>query len=171
MNSSPACERVGFGGGCHWCTEAVFQALRGVNRVDQGWIASTGPDSAFSEAVIVWFEPSIISLETLIEIHLRTHACTSDHALRGKYRSAAYVVGEHQGRLARAALASLQNAFEEPLVTRVLPLSDFRPSDERFRNYYTKDPSRPFCQAYIDPKLLLLKKTYAALLEPTASRT
>lgn len=171
MISSPSCERVGFGGGCHWCTEAVFQALRGISRVDQGWIASMANDSALSEAVLIWFDPGTISLETLIEIHLRTHASTSDHAMRGKYRSAVYVFNDDQGRLAKATLARSQEEFDEPLVTRVLPFSEFKLSDERFRNYYATDPSRPFCQAYIDPKLVMLRKNYSVLLETAAQRT
>ena len=82
--------KVGFGGGCHWCTEAVFQQIRGVSKVDQGWIASVVPHDTFSEAVIVHFDPRIIKLDQLIEIHLKTHSCTSSHPMRSKYRSAVY---------------------------------------------------------------------------------
>ena len=60
-------ERIGFGGGCHWCTEAVFQSLRGISKVEQGWIRSTPPHEKFSEAVIVTYDPKVMSLETLIE--------------------------------------------------------------------------------------------------------
>ncbi|MBO6639652.1 MAG: peptide-methionine (S)-S-oxide reductase [Roseitalea sp.] len=80
--------RIGFGGGCHWCTEAVFQALRGVTRVEQGFVRSEPPFDAWSEAVIVTFDPASIDLATLTEVHLRTHASTAAHAMRGEYRSA-----------------------------------------------------------------------------------
>ena len=63
-------EKIGFGGNCHWFTEAIIQSFTGVVKVDQGSIASTGEHSAFSEAVIVVFDPSVITLHTLIEIHL-----------------------------------------------------------------------------------------------------
>ncbi len=73
-------DKIGFGGGCHWCTKAVFQSLNGVNNVKQGWIASDGEAFAFSEAVIVEYNAKIIPLEVLIEVHLRTHKSTSEHS-------------------------------------------------------------------------------------------
>jgi len=88
--------KIGFGGGCHWCTEAVFQALNGVQKVEQGFIRSDPPQDSFSEAVIVTFDSKILSLETLIEVHLRTHASTSSHKMRGKYRSAIYIFDNQQ---------------------------------------------------------------------------
>lgn len=75
-------KKIGFGGGCHWCTEAVFQSLKGVKSVQQGWIASKNEHFEFSEAVIVDFDPSSIPLKVLIEIHLHTHKSTSEHSMR-----------------------------------------------------------------------------------------
>ena len=68
--------KVGFGGGCHWCTEGVFQALRGVGQVEQGFLQSEAPADAWAEGVIVTFDPSVIGLTTLSEVHLRTHSAT-----------------------------------------------------------------------------------------------
>src|SRR3954451_12716902 len=82
--------KIGFGGGCHWCTEAVFLSLKGVEQVEQGWIASQPPYDAFSEAVVVTYDPLVITLTDLITIHLHTHASTSNHSMRQKYRSAVY---------------------------------------------------------------------------------
>jgi peptide methionine sulfoxide reductase MsrA len=65
--------KIGLGGGCHWCTEGVFESLLGVTCVNQGWIASNGENSDYSEAVEVYFDPAVISLADLIEIHLHTH--------------------------------------------------------------------------------------------------
>ena len=84
-------QKIALGGGCHWCTEAVFQSLIGVERVEQGYVASTGNNNSFSEAVIVHFNTERISLKTLIEIHLHTHKSTSNHSLRERYRSAVYL--------------------------------------------------------------------------------
>lgn len=144
---------IGFGGGCHWCTEAVFAALRGVDNVSQGFISSETPHDTFSEAVVVEFDPDRIPLAALIEIHLRTHASTSNHKMRGKYRSAIYFTSLSQAEQARDHLAVLQGEFEEQLVTQVLPLVDFQSSDEKFKNYYEKYTDGPFCTRYIDPKL------------------
>jgi peptide-methionine (S)-S-oxide reductase len=153
-------EKIVFGGGCHRCTEAVFQALRGVSDVAQGFVRSTPPDDAWSEAVIVTFDPSLIDGTTLIEIHLRTHANTSPHKFRGNYRSAVYVFDDKQRIRAERDLQEIQAGLEEMLVTQVLSYEGFKPSDARFQNYYATDPERPFCRTYIDPKLQLLRKQF-----------
>jgi peptide-methionine (S)-S-oxide reductase len=156
MPDLPALSVIALGGGCHWCTEAVFQSLRGVGRVEQGWVASEGAQSEFSEAVIVHFDPARIPLEALIHIHLRTHSSTSRHSMRGKYRSAVYAFSEKQAAEARLLLAQLQAEFSAPLVTEVLPFRAFRPSRAEIRDYYYQNPARPFCEAWIAPKLRLL---------------
>jgi peptide-methionine (S)-S-oxide reductase len=120
---------VGLGGGCHWCTEAVFQVLRGVQQVDQGFICSSPPDDTWSEAVRVQFDPELIDLARMIDIYLHTHASTSQHSMRAKYRSAIYVNSPQQERQVKAILGAMQGDFSEPLVTRVLPLVGFKPSE------------------------------------------
>jgi peptide methionine sulfoxide reductase MsrA len=95
--------RVGFGGGCHWCTEAAFAALRGVIRVEQGFIRADAPDDNFSEAVLLTFRPEKISVGSLIEIHLRTHSSTSNHSMRRKYRSAVYALWPDRSMQPQAA--------------------------------------------------------------------
>lgn len=157
-----AIERIGLGGGCHWCTEAVFQSLPGVGQVDQGFIRAPAPDDALSEAVVVHFDPAVIALTDLIEAHLHTHASTSAHSMRHKYRSAVYAFGEDQAAEARAALGVLQAQFDAPLITRVLAFAGFEASDVRFRNYYATDPERPFCRTHIAPKLAALRARRAA---------
>ena len=134
--------------------------LRGVERVEQGFIRSTPPHEMWSEAVIVHFDPATIGLDTLVEVHLRTHASTSDHSMRGKYRSAVYTFDAEQADDAQAVIGLLRTEFDEPLVTNVLDFVDFKPSDERFHDYYRTDPERPFCTAYIDPKLKLLRERF-----------
>ena len=153
-------KKIGFGGGCHWCTEAVFHFIKGVEKVDQGWVASIGAYTSFSEGVIVHFEPTIISLQTLIEIHLTTHSCTVDHPMRPKYRSAIYTFSDVQSDQAKATLASLQKQYTKPLVTKVLPMDTFKVNQETYKEYYLKNPDKPFCQRYIEPKLSLLKKEF-----------
>lgn len=152
-----AVERIGFGGGCHWCTEAVFQSLRGVAQVEQGHIASTPPYDRYSEAVIVHFDPDQIPQTALIEAHLHTHASASEHSMRHKYRSAIYCFDDAQTARARDALKNLQADFAAPLVTQVLPFVAFKASDARFHDYYTSHPERPFCRTYIVPKLRRLE--------------
>jgi peptide-methionine (S)-S-oxide reductase len=159
-------QRIGLGGGCHWCTEAVFASLRGVIRVEQGFIRADAPDDSFSEAVVLTFEPEKISLASLIEIHLRTHSSMANHTMRRKYRSAVYAMDEAQAEAARRVLTELGPGFDAPLVTRVLPFRTFRASDERFQRYAEKNAGGPFCTAYIDPKLALLRQEFGKLLKP-----
>ena len=156
-------QRIGLGGGCYWCTEAVFQTLRGVTNVAQGFILSQPPDDSLAEAVLVDFDPIEISLADLIDIHLRTHASTSQHSMRKKYRSAVYVMNAQQAQDAEIILRNLGNEFDRPLVTRVLPFAGFEPSDEQYHNYYANHSGNQFCQRYIDPKLETLRRQYAYL--------
>ncbi len=156
--------QIGLGGGCHWCTEAVFQSLKGVSRVEQGWI-SAREATDYAEAVIVHFDPGIITLDALLEIHLRTHSCTSEHFLRSKYRSAVYAYTGPQRREAEALLLDLLHEFEKPVITRVMSFSSFKENTEEFRQYYYKNPEKPFCKTYIDPKLRLLLKKFNKLVD------
>ena len=103
---------IGFGGGCPWGTDAVFASLRGARAVEQGFIRAHAPDDSFSEAVVVTWAPNEISLAVLIEVHLRTHASTSDHKMRGKYRSAIYTYSDDQARAAGAILDHLEEASQ-----------------------------------------------------------
>lgn len=156
---------VGFGGGCHWCTEAVFQSLKGVIEVRQGFIRSDPPDHVFAEAVEVDFDPSEITLESLISAHLATHASTSEHKLRNKYRSAVYVFGGEQKSQAEGVLLKLECQTGATYVTRVVPARGFKPSDARYQNYYASNPERPFCQVYIEPKFAKLRENYRDLVK------
>ncbi|MEO0774094.1 MAG: peptide-methionine (S)-S-oxide reductase [Pseudomonadota bacterium] len=152
---------IGFGGGCHWCTEAVFASLRGVASVDQGFAKSEPPNDTWSEAVRIAFDPSRITLRVLIEVHLRTHASTSNHKMRGKYRSAVYTLSETQSDEVRDLLGALRQEFDAPLVTQVIPMTGFRQSDPRFHRYFQRNAGGPFCTRYIDPKLALLRDRFA----------
>lgn len=148
--------KIVFGGGCHWCTEAVFQSLVGVLEVEQGFVASIDENKAFSEAVIVHFDTAKISIGVLIEIHLHTHRSTSNHSMRKKYRSAIYTFSEAQKNTVTAQLELLQLQFQNQLVTQVLPFDRFIASRAQIQNYYYENPKKPFCESFINPKLLTL---------------
>lgn len=153
--------KIGFGGGCHWCTEAVFQSLKGVKKVKQGWIASGGMYSSFSEAVIVYFYPDVIPLEILVEVHLRTHKSTSAHSMREKYRSAIYVFSIAQKNEVDSILKFLQPEFDYALITKSLLYKAFKSSEENFRGFYYKNPEKSFCENFIDPKLKFLQQKFS----------
>jgi len=159
-------EKVGFGGSCHWCTEAIFRSLKGVINVEQGWISSIGENAAPSEAVIVNFDPSQISLRTLIAVHLHTHSCTSEHALRTKYRSAVHSFNPDQQKKAGQILKDMKNEFARPIITKVLPFEAFRLNEENYLDYYYKDPAKPFCVNIVNPKLKIILQKFSEHIAP-----
>lgn len=156
----PTLHKTGFSGGCHWCTEAVFQDLKGVHKVEQGYLTTTPDASSFSEGVIVHYNPEVISLKTLIEIHLYTHSSTSNHSFRGKYHSAIYYFTPEDAEAGKAAINELQKDFKKEIITGVLPFRKFRASRDSLLDYYRKDPNKPFCKRYIVPKLKMLRKKF-----------
>ena len=156
--------KVGLGGGCHWCTEGVFQSLKGITSVEQGWIASAPPNEAYSEAVIVCYNPNIISLKDLIEIHLHTHSATSRHSMRDKYRSAIYTYGSAQSKICENILHDLQPSFDNELVTEVLMVKNFKINQPEFLNYYYSNPNKPFCKNFIEPKLRLVLEKFSKVV-------
>jgi peptide-methionine (S)-S-oxide reductase len=155
-------QKIALGGGCHWCTEAVFQSLIGVQNVAQGWVQSTEENDTFSEAVIVTFDASIIPLKVLLEIHLRTHKSTVQHSMRKKYRSAIYYYDQAQRETVIDVLSELQVAFEAQIITQVLPFVAFKASRAAITNYYYSNPQKPFCEQFINPKLKLLLQEFSA---------
>ena len=151
--------RLAFGGGCHWCTEAVFQSLIGVECVHQGWAAHLDDDNAFSEAALIEYNAKEVALEVLLEVHLLTHSSTSDHSMRDKYRSAIYITHSNQEKQVSVKLEELQKKFAKPLQTQILPLVKFKTNFE-YQNYYYQNPNRAFCRRYIDPKLILMLESF-----------
>jgi len=154
MTTTPS--KIGLGGGCHWCTEGVFTSLIGITKVNQGWIASNGEHSSLSEAIEVYFDPAVISLSDLIEIHLHTHASTSNHSMRGKYRSAIYTYDDVQFKQAQNILHLLSADFQKPVITQVYPFKRFQQNKIELTDYFYSANERPFCQTYIQPKIRLL---------------
>ncbi|MFD2726991.1 peptide-methionine (S)-S-oxide reductase [Hyunsoonleella rubra] len=153
--------KIAFGGGCHWCTEAVFQSLKGVSKVEQGFVASTGADRSFSEAVIVHFDQAEISLNVLVEVHLHTHKSTSNHSMRPKYRSAIYAFSEAQKLEAISILEIFQSQFQHKLITQILLFDKFKASRKQIQNYYFNNPKKPFCESFINPKLQILLSRFS----------
>ena len=153
-------QQVGLGGSCHWCTEAIFSSLIGVESVDQGWFKSAEQDSQFSEAIRLRFDPKRISLTDLIAIHIDTHSATSKHSMREKYRSAIYVYSNEQRDAALRALNLKQTDYADPLITKVVTAGEFKHSPSQYQSYYFSNPNKPFCEVRINPKLARLLARY-----------
>ncbi|MEO9871108.1 peptide-methionine (S)-S-oxide reductase [Ekhidna sp.] len=158
-------KKIGFRGGCHWCTEGVFSIVKGVININQGWIASDIPYESFSEAIIVEYESIEVDLDNLIKIHLHTHACIFDHSMRGKYRSAVYAFNQLDKDESRKVIMRYCADFDSPIVTKTLMFRAFKSSEERYQDYYQKNPEKPFCQTYISPKVNMLMKEFSNLTQ------
>lgn len=152
---------IGFGGGCHWCTEAVFMALKGVAKVEQGFIAPQKDIDNLSEAVIVHYNPNLIELKDLVAIHLDTHKSTQNHSMREKYRSGIYYFEKKENSVLMEIMSVQEQNFDTPLIAAILPFGAFKSSEEQFQNYYFSDTEKPFCKTHILPKIELLKEKYA----------
>lgn len=144
--------KLGLGGGCHWCTEAVFQAVPGVHDVRQGYIASIAPYDSWSEAVLIHFDATV-TLYQLLDVHLETHASTAQHSRRDVYRSAVYCMDTAQMELVRVVVNTLSRKRNKNYITLILPFSNFKPSRDSLQDYYKNKPDAPFCKKYIAPKL------------------
>lgn len=153
--------KVGFGGGCHWCTEAIFMSLNGVIKVEQGFIAPKEHLTSFSEAVIVDYDSNVIELKDLVAIHLDTHRSTENHSMRNKYRSGIYFFKQEDKLVLKEIMTDVQQDFETPLITAIFPFGAFKSSEDRYHNYYFKDTEKPFCKTHISPKIKMLKEKYA----------
>ncbi|WEM44126.1 peptide-methionine (S)-S-oxide reductase (plasmid) [Photobacterium sp. DA100] len=153
-------QQLGFSGSCYWCMEAVFQSLVGVISAEQGWMNALDDTERF-EAVLVEYDPLKITVDTLVGVHLYTHHCTSEHALRSRYPSVVYAFTEPQRVRAMEALNLHQADFGDPLLTRVQGAGTFISCEDEKQNYFFSHPSRPFCEGQIMPKLQILLARYS----------
>lgn len=174
-------ERATLAGGCFWCLEPIFGALRGVRRVVPGYIGGHWPNPSYervctgttghAEAVEIEFDPEAISYRTLLEVFFGFHDPTTLNRQGGdvgsQYRSAIFHHSDAQRETAEALIAELSGAFPDPIVTEVVPATQFHPAEDYHRDYYANNPARPYCQAVIAPKVRRLRERYSELLATT----
>lgn len=168
-----------FGGGCFWCVEAVFQEVRGVRSVESGYSGGTVPnptyeqvcrkDTGHVEVVRVDFDPAVITYPELLEIFFLTHDPTTPDrqgADQGpQYRSVVFYHDETQRRQAEEALQKAQQAWEDPVVTRLEPAGPFYPAEDYHQDYFELNPRQPYCSLVIAPKLQKFRKRFADRLK------
>ncbi|HPQ95651.1 MAG: peptide-methionine (S)-S-oxide reductase MsrA [Thiothrix sp.] len=170
-----------FGGGCFWCTEAVFQHLRGVEKVESGYSGGDGPAdyrsvcsgrTGHAEVVQITFDPDRIGYEDLLRIHFSTHDPTTlnrQGADTGpQYRSIIFTHDATQQASAEQVLQAMQAYFSAPIVTRIEPLVQFHKAEDYHQNYYRDNPAAGYCQAVIAPKLARFRRQFADRLDQGA---
>lgn len=167
-----------FGGGCFWCTEAVFSALKGVVGVAPGYAGGhvDSPsydrvcqgDTGHIEVSRVQFDPAVISYETLLGVFFATHDPTSLNRQGGdvgeQYASAIFCQSPQQKEVAQKVLNDVQAELGQPVVTRLLGAEHFWPAENYHQDYYANNPEQGYCQVVISPKMAKFRKRFSALL-------
>jgi peptide-methionine (S)-S-oxide reductase len=177
-------EKLVLAGGCFWCTEAVFSELRGVRSAIPGYAGGTVPNPSYeavctgrtghAEAVEVTFDPSEVSLHDLLVVFFTTHDPTTKdrqgNDVGTQYRSAVFYRTPEEKSTAEAVVAELEEerVFRRPVLTEIVPFTEFFPAEEYHRQYYRRNPEKGYCQAVIAPKLAKFRKEYADRLRPAA---
>lgn len=170
--------------GCFWCTEAIFSRLRGVQSVVSGYAASKVANPSYqavcsgrtgaAEAVQITFDPSIIAYDKLLEIFWHVHDPTTlnrqGNDVGTQYRSGIYYHNDEQKEIALASKEAVDKSgtYRNPVVTEILPFTNFYPAEDYHQEYYDRNPYQPYCMVVIDPKVRKLLKEYRGDLKEEA---
>lgn len=168
------------GAGCFWCVEAVFQDLKGVYKVESGYMGGDVEDPSYkavcsgttghAEVAQLTFDPEIISFETLLEVFWTTHDPTTlnrQGADAGtQYRSAIFYHSEEQRKTAEASKQGFATKlWDDPIVTEVTPASTYYPAEDYHQNYYSENPNAGYCRIVINPKVRKVREKFSHLLK------
>jgi peptide-methionine (S)-S-oxide reductase len=168
--------------GCFWCTEAVFQQLKGVEKVTSGYSGGhvknptyeevCGKQTGHAECLKIEYDPSVISFDELLEVFWATHDPTTlnrqGNDVGPQYRSVVFYQNEEQKEKAEKYKEALNKsgAFDKPIVTAIEPFTNFYPAEAVHKDYYKNNPNQSYCYYIIKPKLDKLKKVFANKLKP-----
>lgn len=174
-------EMATFGNGCFWCTEAVFEQLRGVQSVESGYSGGTVKNPTYkqvctgmtghAECVRIIFNPKVISYAELLEVFWQTHDPTTPNQqgadIGTQYRSVVFYHSDEQRQLAESYKKKLDDAraFRAPIVTQIVPAKEFYKAENYHQDYFKLNGRAPYCQMIIRPKLDKVKKVFADKLK------
>ena len=177
-------EMATFGGGCFWCTEAVFSELQGVEKVESGYAGGTAPDPTYeqvcsgktghAEVVQITFNPRVISYKELLEIFFTVHDPTTLNRqgadVGTQYRSIILYHNDEQKAVAEQAIREVDSAqiWNRPIVTQVKPFVAFYRAEDYHQQYFKQNPKQSYCQFVISPKVAKLRQHYLAKLKIAA---
>lgn len=173
-------------GGCFWCTEAVFNRLKGVTSVVPGYAASKVANPSYqavcsgrtgaAEAIQITYDPSVISYDKLLDIFWHVHDPTTlnrqGHDVGTQYRSAIFYHNDEQKDIAEASKEAIgkSGTYKQPIVTEIAPFTNFYPAEDYHKDYYDNNRSQPYCMFVIDPKIQKLLKEYRSDLKEASAR-
>jgi peptide-methionine (S)-S-oxide reductase len=172
-------QTITLGGGCFWCTEAVFVRVRGVADVESGYCNGhslqpsypqvCGGATGHNEVVKLRFDPAQISLREILEIFFVIHDPTTQnrqgHDSGTQYRSGIYCSTPEQELVAKDIIneLTLAGVYRSAIVTEVLPLANYWPAEEYHQDYFEKNPDQAYCLAVAAPKVAKFRKTFSRL--------
>ncbi len=176
VRKPPGMEQATFGNGCFWCTEAVFQRLLGVQSVVSGFSGGSVKNPSYqevctgttghAEAIQITYDPALVSYEELLEVFWQTHDPTTlnrqGNDVGTQYRSVIFTHSDEQKELAEKYKKKLDasGAFADPIVTEIVPFTEFYRAEDYHQNYFNDNPRQPYCRFMIVPKLDKLKKVF-----------
>lgn len=165
-----------FGSGCFWCTEAIFERLKGVHAVVSGYAGGTKENPTYeevcngktghAECTQIFYDPTIISFDELLEVFWKTHDPTTlnrqGNDVGSQYRSVIFYHNEVQKNLAEKYKAELDKsgAWGNPIVTEISPLTKFYPAEDYHQDYYDNNPNQGYCSFVIAPKVEKFEKVF-----------
>jgi peptide-methionine (S)-S-oxide reductase len=169
-----------FGGGCFWCTEAIFKDLKGVVLVKSGYCGGREANPTYNEvaygktghaeSVQIWFDAEQISYETLLEVFFATHDPTTlnkqGNDVGAHYRSVVFYHDDLQKKAAEHAILHVATQFwSDPIVTELAPYEVFYIAENYHQDYFINNPNQPYCAYIINPKVQKFRIKYASLLK------
>jgi peptide-methionine (S)-S-oxide reductase len=167
------------GGGCFWCTEAVYERVKGVSRVVSGYTGGhvenptyeevCGKNTGHAEVVQVTFDPAVVTYRQILEVFFATHDPTTLNRqgadVGPQYRSAVFTHSDEQKRVAAEVIAELNaSVFGGKIVTEVTPAVTFYPAEDYHQGFYRNNPGQGYCVAVVSPKVAKFRKQFADLL-------
>lgn len=172
-------ELATIGGGCFWCTEAIFQQVAGVTDVVSGYSGGNSHNptyqqvcegqSGHAEVVQVSFDPDIISYADVVRLHLSSHDPTTlnrQGADKGtQYRSVIFAHDDEQSNTAVDVIAEMQPLFDDKIITEVKPINTFYKAEDYHQKYYSENSAAGYCQVVIAPKLQKFRQQFADRLK------
>lgn len=177
-------QTITLGGGCFWCTEAVFDRVRGITDVESGYTNghTINPtyeqicqgDTGHAEVVRLTFDADEISLEDILEIFFHTHDPTTlnrqGNDVGTQYRSGIYLTDPAHRAVAEELIARMndEQLFGAPVVTEVQPLESYWPAEDYHQDYYLQHPNQGYCAFVVGPKVAKFRKTFTQHLKPEA---
>ena len=181
MNHNPStAQTLVLGGGCFWCTEAVFVEVKGVLDVESGYSNGHAPKPTYeqvctgstghNEVVKLVYDPAQVSTRELLEIFFLIHDPTTlnrqGNDVGTQYRSGIYFTTPEQAAEARALIEELtrEGAWGSPIVTEVCPLTNYHPAEDYHQDFFARNPYQGYCLAVAAPKVAKFRATYARLV-------